>query len=389
MGLRRQSGTQRVEELAGVGGGERRVLRALSIVTVDELHSAYLTSPDSIQKVLPKVDFKQMFGTVKLDAFLPGASPIPRKGFGGVPPPGASLPEVIPFQWFEDYMERAEQVRDFPAPSAPADSASPPAPGAVPSESGGPTRPLFPGAVGQVDPPAVNLIPRMQPIRNQGLRQTCTAHAVGALMEFHLGGTPFGPQYIYWKAKETDGSPNDSGTWIGNCVEQMVTGGAARELTWPYIPNEIPGNEGQGPPPPEATTEAPNHPLGSSVEVAPRTGQYGLASPLIMQRLATGAPVVVSVVSPPDLWQGDPQVFDTGIFTMPLPGTDAREAHSICAVGYGTDTDFAGGGYIIFRNSWGTEFYRNSPFAPGYGVLPVAYLDEWGLEAFAAGSAGT
>jgi len=384
MALRRAVGARRVEDSVAIGKEEQLVLHALSIVTVDELQSAYVASPAAFADVLPHVDLERMFSQIGILRFAPGGPPIPRMGFGGAPPPGATLPGTIPVEWFRDYLTRAEKQTDFPPPDPEADevtraSAQNTAPGLISSVGGGPADA---GISAQVDPPIVNLISRMQPIRDQGLRYTCTAHAVGAVMEFVHRGDPLGPQYIYWKAKDTDGSPNTRGTWISNCIAQMVGGGSAREQTWPYNPNEIAGNEGQGPSPAAATTEAPSYRLSESNEVAPRSGRFGVSSALVMQRLARGVPVAISVVSPPDLWQGDRQVFETGIFTMPLPGTDASEAHSVCAVGYGLDADFAGGGYIIFRNSWGTQYYRNGPFGPGYGLLPTAYLDEWGLEAF-------
>jgi hypothetical protein len=372
--------------LAELGEPEQRALRALSIVTVDELLGAYNASPVAFEEVLPKVDLRRAFSEIGLQPRLaPGGPQLPRMGFGGAPPPGAKLPDTIPVEWFRDYLTRAENRSDFPTPAPEAEQATRaseagPAPGLAAGDA--PGGPSDSGARPQVDPPIVNLISQMQPIRNQGIRYTCTAHAVGAVMEFHRRGDPIGPQYIYWKAKETDGSPNSRGTWISNCIAQMVAGGSAREQTWPYNPIEVVGNEGQGPSPPAASAEAPSYRLSESTEVAPRLGEFGVSSALVMQRIALGVPVAFSVVSPPDLWQKDQQVLETGIFTMPLPGTNADEAHSVCAVGYGLDNDFAGGGYIIFRNSWGTEYYRNSPFGPGYGLLPVAYLDEWGLEAF-------
>jgi hypothetical protein len=383
VGLRRAAKTHRLEDIPAIGEAGRRVLRALSIVTVDELQSAYLASPAAFAHVLPGVDLEQALGEMPMRVqFAPGGPPPPRMGFGGAPPPGTTLPETIPVEWFHDYLSRAGQQSDFPPPLAEADAIT------RATAAGGAGGPPPPGGAGdseipsQVNPPIVNLISRMKPVRNQGLRYTCTAHAVEAVMEFHLRCDSLSPQYIYWKAKDTDGSPNSRGTWISNCIQQMVTAGSAREETWPYNSNEIPGNEGQGPPPDPAVEESPSYRLSESDLVAPRLGTFGISSTLVMQRLALGVPVAISVVSPPDLWQNDAQVRETGIFTMPLPGTDSSQAHSVCAVGYGLDNDFAGGGYIIFRNSWGTEYYRSSPFGAGYGLLPTAYLDEWGIEAF-------
>jgi C1A family cysteine protease len=56
--------------------------------------------------------------------------------------------------------------------------------------------------------------------------------------------------------------------------------------------------------------------------------------------------------------------------------------HAVCVVGYGEDDDFAGGGFFIVRNSWGTSWAAKSAFEPGYGTIPFAYVARHGWEAF-------
>ena len=45
--------------------------------------------------------------------------------------------------------------------------------------------------------------------------------------------------------------------------------------------------------------------------------------------------------------------------------------------------DFAGGGYLILRNSWGTRFATQSLIgAPGHALVPFLYFDKFGGEHF-------
>lgn len=48
----------------------------------------------------------------------------------------------------------------------------------------------------------------------------------------------------------------------------------------------------------------------------------------------------------------------------------------------GTNDDFAGGGYFIVRNSWGTQWASRSLIAPGYGTIPYDYIRNENESAF-------
>lgn len=366
--------SQRVASLESIGDKQQRVLKALSISTVAELQGAYAASGSRLENLLG--------GDVRAELSMyadsaPGLVPAPKVGFGAVPPPGLEVPPAVSEQWFWEYVERSDAAAPHLPP--PASTLAPALQGYQPGDPGasGPA----PGAP-DLPAPTVNLIPTLPPIRHQGRRYTCTGHAVGALMDFHFQGHSLGPQFIYWKAKMTDGSMNDRGTWIANCIAQMVSGGSSLEATWPYQPHEISGNESHDPPPPPAVAEAPRFRLPSFVEVCAQPPSPGISSQAVLDHLSTGVPVAISVISPLELWLSNTVVVTTGILTLPLPGMDTRAAHSVCAVGYGESDDMAGGAYLIIRNSWGDEWGTNCSFGVGYGVMPVAYLDEWGLEAY-------
>ncbi|KNG93272.1 C1 family peptidase [Pseudaestuariivita atlantica] len=86
---------------------------------------------------------------------------------------------------------------------------------------------------------------------------------------------------------------------------------------------------------------------------------------------------------------------------VPYPGTDkvydaalvVASGHAVCLTGYVPVTDAPGGGYFIFRNSWGLDFrttFRDpvdgvsgTLVPPGYGVLSAAAVDKYVWEMMA------
>lgn len=84
-------------------------------------------------------------------------------------------------------------------------------------------------------------------------------------------------------------------------------------------------------------------------------------------------PVAVGV-----LW---PKKYQTkaldGIDAMVVPSAADKwdvvfDGHAVALVGYGKGQNFPGGGYFIFRNSWGTTFGDQ-----GYGYMPFDYVQKY------------
>jgi C1A family cysteine protease len=61
---------------------------------------------------------------------------------------------------------------------------------------------------------------------------------------------------------------------------------------------------------------------------------------------------------------------ETGHIPMPLRREQFLGGHALFCCGYQDDTDYAGGGYLIVKNSWGTEL-----FDKGYVYLPYDYVN--------------
>jgi hypothetical protein len=234
------------------------------------------------------------------------------------------------------------------------------------------------------DQPAVFLEACLGPVRDQGQRGTCVAHAVVAVLEClesHRRGAhiDLSEQFLYWACKMNDGDPHEEGTFQRVAVPLVVESGVCEEHIWPYNPTPIAGNESHGPPQPDWKTceiDAARHVPGQGVFL------NGSALDRIRARLDDGHCLAISV--PVFSNWDDPVAEREGHLRVPLPGKMPTGGHAMCVVGYGYSDEFLGGGYVIVRNSWGTGWARRSPFAPGYGTLPFSYVSRycWELTSF-------
>lgn len=226
-------------------------------------------------------------------------------------------------------------------------------------------------------PPSVDLHDRFGPVRDQGQRGTCVAHACTALREFMTGQqspqSDFSEQFLYWDCKKHDLIPGE-GTFIHVGMNRLEFDGIPVENDWPYNPNPIPGNEGQDPAPADILVKAnPNRITSSSGLSA--TNVDGLR-----QALANGSPVAFSVPVYTH-WFTEP-THSSGDIRTPLPGEKVEGGHAMCMVGYEIDPDVPGGGYFMVRNSWGTGWASQSAVAPGYARIPFAFINQYGKTAY-------
>lgn len=121
----------------------------------------------------------------------------------------------------------------------------------------------------------------------------------------------------------------------------------------------------------------------SKVAIAPETAWPYYGNPVAnysSQRLAK----VVSYAAPEtrdevlgELAAGHPLVLGISTFNnfgaaadgrVPLPGGRRRGGHAVAVTGFVRDASYAGGGYLLFKNSWGESFGDR-----GYGKLPLDY----------------
>jgi hypothetical protein len=239
-------------------------------------------------------------------------------------------------------------------------------------------------------PSSVDLRKYVTKVKDQGPRGTCVAHAALAALEAaatrkglaSVARLDLSEQYVYWAAKQIDGSPSDEGTFIEYAAEVLVNGvpkksfpgGTCHEKQWPYNKLPMVHNESQDPPPgkvKKAVAKRWSRALGFGV--LKHSSIQALKS-----ALAAGECVAISVYTY-HFWTDD-FGWREGVISLPL-GIKPDGAHAICLVGYKDDDATHGDGYFIFKNSWDVTwgFARTDP---GYGSLPYRYVIKEAIEAF-------
>ena len=193
----------------------------------------------------------------------------------------------------------------------------------------------------------------MPPIRDQGERWTCVAFATCAVVEYafcreKMMKLDLSEQFQYWNCKQQEGNTNN-GTYPEISFALANRDGICKESTWQYNPRENPANPIYSPPPANAQSEAANYKVRQAVSIT----QYKSVHTL-KQYITSGNPIAF-VIPVYDSWEENGNSRSTGNITLPLPGEEPIAGHSMVLVGYEDNPDFAGGGYFVVRNSWGTN----------------------------------
>lgn len=234
----------------------------------------------------------------------------------------------------------------------------------------------------ELETTSVNYTPKLKPVQSQGSRGTCVAFGTAVVREFVAGEScpKLSEQYLYYCAKKRDVGREDlPGTQIKHAVLGLREQGICTDQVWPYNPE--PGEtEHQGPPPAGADADAKQFIISEGIPVVPDSVDSLRAllagtSELSGRLISFGVPVFKS-------WYRNPITYRTGRLPMPLPDEEHIGGHCMTLVGYQDDKDWPGGGYFIFRNSWGEEWASDSEFGPGYGTIPYAFIANYCWEAW-------
>ena len=228
-------------------------------------------------------------------------------------------------------------------------------------------------------PTVVNLIDgNMPPIRDQAERGTCAGFASIVCLEYRLNrfgnhtGLDLSEQFQYWNMVTRTGHRN-----LVSAYPLLASAGSCREITWPYYGKVIAGNDSHAPPPLSAAAEAMAYRCNQVRQIIPPRDISAIQANLQRGRVVgIGIPVYKS-------WYSSGTVRQYGNITLPIAGEGRdKSGHAIALVGYADDPDYAGGGYFIVRNSWGSNWATRGVFGPGYGTIPYRYISQHNWDAW-------
>lgn len=229
------------------------------------------------------------------------------------------------------------------------------------------------------------------PVRDQGERGTCVAHALAALREHATGGGSLSPQFLFWATKHHGGDPfpDEDGSLLRYGGTALAKIGTCHEQDWPYDGTEQIGNVTHGTPPDPVQKRAQNFKKPSVLLPTARRGNAALLYDELKNR---GAPVAISV--PVFAGQGSASFTNWNTASGVVHGTVLDPpssavvvaAHAVCVTGFIPDPNELVGGFFVFRNSWGSSKWSHSPKGassppePGYGRISATYIDRFAWE---------
>jgi hypothetical protein len=233
--------------------------------------------------------------------------------------------------------------------------------------------------------PAADLRPQIAAvglaIRDQGGRPTCSVHAMTFLLEYmaatrrHHNYGNLSEEYLNLVANRASGKTDD-GDFFAVLEQGYRTYGIVSEIAFPYRATYDPSLT----PPAMVVTHAKgsleaDRLIARFVKPWDRTmgaSEAQLAD--VMKQLKAKVPVAVGMWWPrKGAWQttsiaGVSIIADLG----KAPAGALVDGHSVVLVGYAQHNQFPGGGYFIFRNSWGQGWGDK-----GYGYASFEYLRKY------------
>jgi C1A family cysteine protease len=196
----------------------------------------------------------------------------------------------------------------------------------------------------------------MPPIYDQGTTSSCVAQTVAAAFQYSriaqsLPNWIPSRLFIYWNAREYDGSTNvDGGSQIRDGVKSVAQYGVCPESRWPFIGSPI--------------TARPNDNAYDDALHAKATQYYSVEQKLvnILSCLKHRLPVLFGS----NIYQAfeGTEVASTGLVPMPSDTERAIGGHAQLIVGWIPKDQL-----FIVRNSWGERWGDK-----GYCYMPRDYI---------------
>lgn len=210
-------------------------------------------------------------------------------------------------------------------------------------------------------PPSVDLRAQCSPVRDQGQLGSCTGFAIAVglreFLEISNGGsfTGLSPLFLYYEERKIEHTiSQDAGAQPRDGMKVLTKLGCAPETDDPY-------NISAFTTPPTATALKDAKPF----KVAAYHRLQNLDE--IKTCLAGGMGLMIGFKVYSSFESS--AVAQTGNMPMPAPNESVVGGHAVFVAGYMTDASWAGGGYLIVKNSWGTDWGDK-----GYFYMPWAYV---------------
>jgi Papain family cysteine protease len=242
------------------------------------------------------------------------------------------------------------------------------------------------------------------PAINQFDRPTCTAFATSACMEVRAAKTGeavrLSPDHLYGVMRAKGPGLDRPAEWSNGATKlsharlAIEAKGICKEADVPYrrnggldiktLANAIRKDALTRRVPLEGLHHSDDQTNLSEDETARR----------ILDELDLGRPVAVAMTmlrfegDAGDNWR-NPETFASGIVYGPREGAygdrnfEPVSAHIVCVIGFQVDPKASGGGWFIFKNSWGSSFGKfprdagNAPLIPepGFGAISLGHVE--------------
>jgi hypothetical protein len=236
---------------------------------------------------------------------------------------------------------------------------------------------------------------------DQGSRGTCvafTAMGMYQLMCVHenVEVITLSPQYLYYRTKLSDaGDQDEEGTSLDAALRVLKRFGCCLHQDLDYHPrHDIPQQYrvcGHSPRKKEQVLKdlAKENRIGDYRPIAHTVDA-------VKAELVSGRAVGLGLAVYQLAWYNQLARREGEIALPPMDATDTSRTildnylggHAVVVVGYrdnsvedDEEANRPGGGYFIFRNSWGEDWAKANEFARGYGFLPYEYLERFCMEA--------
>ena len=212
-------------------------------------------------------------------------------------------------------------------------------------------------------------------VKNQTPRPTCSVFAIVGLVEFEIANTihqttPLSVEYLNWASNMITGNIVD-GSMFDDAIDGLLMYGICSNDYFPYYSSNYttkvePSNAAKK----DAEKRIAFHYQYTWIkEWDPKTGMTDNQLNIVKEQLEKEHPVAIGFQWPKKEKKYN-KMIDGMMYVPPREGV--FDGHSVLIVGYQDDPKVPGGGYFIFKNSYGKEYGEQ-----GYGKMPYEYVNKY------------